>query len=227
MVNDWLPVLLMVKVRSALEPTPTLPKLSVVGLTSHARFCTQVPETLTGLQLTEPQELLVLRLIVPLGDPAVVQLSRTVTITLPPAGTVAGNAGSMMVNAGLLELIALMVNDVLPVLLTVKLWSAVEPVKTVPKFSVVGLTAQAACRQTPETLTEAQLTEPQALLVVRLMVPLCAPGEPQLNRTVTITLPPGDSVAGNAGPTMLNAGLLELIALMVNDTLPVLLTVKV
>jgi len=86
-----------------------------------------VPLTVTVLQLTAPHTLLVLKLSVPLCVPDVVQLSRTVTVRLLLAGTVAGSAGLTIVNAGLLELMALMVNETLPVLLTVKFRSEFPP----------------------------------------------------------------------------------------------------
>jgi hypothetical protein len=79
----------------------------------------------------------------------------------------------------------------------------------------------------PLTLTVPRLTGPQALFVEKLTVPLCAPGVVQVKRTVTVTLVPALIVAGNAALTMLNAGLLEVIALIVNGALPVLLTVNV
>jgi hypothetical protein len=181
-----------------------------------------VPLTLTGLQLTDPQALLVEKVRVPLCAPGELQLILTVTINTPPA-TVIGKAGLTMVNAGLLELMALIVTGP-PVLVTVKLWLALEPTHTLPKFRVVGLTIQVdGCTQEPLTLTVLQRL---GGLVTMLIVPLCAPGEGQFSRTVTITLPPGDTIIGS-GVSTVNAGLLELNPLMVNDELPVLLTVKV
>jgi hypothetical protein len=83
-----------------------------------------VPLTVTVPQLTGPQMLLVMRLIVPLCGPAVVQVIRTVTVTFPLAGTVTGSAGLTIENAGLLDVMALMVSDTLPVLLRVNVRSA-------------------------------------------------------------------------------------------------------
>lgn len=164
--------------------------------------------------------------IVPLCEPGEVQLSRIITVTLPPAGTIAGSAGLTTVNAGLLDSTPI-VNSWLPVLLTVKLRSALVPTQTLPKLSEVGLTAQAYTEQKPETLTGEQLTGPQALVAVRLMVPLFDPDELHVSRTVTIVLLPAGIVAGRLGLVMLKAGSLGVMAVRVSGICPVLLTVKV
>jgi hypothetical protein len=224
-VNGRLPVLLTVKLWSALWPTQTLPKLRLAGDTAQV-ICTQKPLTATVPQETGPQALLVLNEITPLWLPGVVQVNRTVTVTLPPAGTDTGNAGLTMLNAGLLELMPSMLNAALPVLLTVKVRLALWPTQTSSKSSAVGDTLQVMSKHVPLTATVPHGTGPQTLLVTKLTWPLCAPGVVQVNRTVTTTLPPAGTTVGSAGPVMLNAPLLELMAVIVKSALPVLLTVK-
>jgi len=92
---------------------------------------------------------------------------------------------------------------------------------------VRGDTSQQTCAQNPLTVTGPQLIGPHKLLVLKLSVPLCCPGDVQVNRTVTVTLLPGDTFTGSAGLTTANVGLLDVMALMVKTPLPVLLTVKV
>jgi hypothetical protein len=197
-----------------------LPNVSDVGLTLIS-WTAQEPLTLTGLQLTDPQALLVEKVRVPLCDPDELQLIFTVTVKTPPA-TVIGKLGLTIVNAALLDVIALMVTGP-PVLVTVKLWLALEPTHTLPKFRVVGLTVQVDdCTQEPLTLTAGQ---PAAGLVEKVRVPLCDPGELQLILTVTVALPPEATVIGS-GLITVNAGLLDVTPVIENDGLPLLLTVR-
>jgi hypothetical protein len=177
--------------------------------------------------LTGPQALVAARLIVPLCAPGVVQVNRTATVTLLPGATVTGSAGLVTLNAALLEVIVLMVNGTLPVLLTVNVCVAFCPTQTLPKLSVTGLRLPVACTHVPLTLTVPQATGPHTLSVIIEMFPDCEPGEAHVNRTVTVTLPPAGTVAGNVGLATVNAGLLEVIAVIVNGMLPVLLTVNV
>jgi len=225
MVKDTLPQLLTVSVRSVLWPVHKVPKSIVRGETVQ-QTCAQKPLSVTVPQSTGPHRLLVLKLSVPFCDPDDVQVSRTVTVTLPPAGTFTGSAGLTTVNAGLFELIELMVKDTLPQLLIVKLRSALWPWHNRPKSIVRGEMLQQICAQKPLSVTVPQSTGPQMLLVLKLSVPLCEPSNVQVNRTVTVTLPPGDTVAGSAGLTTVNAGLFELMALRVKDRLPQLVTVN-
>jgi len=201
--------------------------LIVAGLTVPV-MTMHVPFTFTVPRLTGPHALSVPKLIVPLCGPALAHVNRTVTVTLPPAGTVAGNAGLTIVNAPLLDVIVLIVNGPFPVLVTVNVRSALAPTHTSPKLIVRGFTSPEISTHEPATLTVPRAaTGPHALVVTKLSVPLCGPAVVQANRTVTATLPPAGTVAGNAGAVIVNAPLLDVIALIVNGRLPVLLTVKV
>jgi len=82
------------------------------------------------------------------------------------------------------------------------------------------------CTHVPLSVTGPQLTGPQRLLVLKLSVPLCCPGDVHDSRTVTVTLLPGDTFTGSAGLTTVKAGLLEVMALRVKGTLPQLVTVN-
>jgi hypothetical protein len=164
----------------------------------------------------------------PATAPATVQVNRTVTVTLPPTGMVNGKAGLTIVNAGLFELIALMLNGVVPVLVMVKVRSAVAPTQTSPKLMAVGFTVPVVCTQVPVAVTVPQDTGPQTLMAVIVIVPVCGPGAAQLNTTVIVALAPGTIVAGSGVTlTIVNAGLLDAIAVIVNGWLPTLFTVKV
>jgi len=185
-----------------------------------------VPLTFTVPSPAGPHALAVPKLIVPLCGPEAVQANCTVTVTLPPAGTVTGNAGAVIVNAPLLDVIVLIVYGRLPVLLTVKVWLAFAPTHTLPKLIVRGFTSPPICTQNPLRLTGASDTGPHTLVAPKLSVPLAAPAVTQLNRTVTVTLPPAGIAAGNAGLTIVNAGLLDVIVLIVTAP-PVALTVNV
>jgi len=202
-----------------------VPKSTVRGDTVQ-QACAQKPLTVTVPQSTGPHRLLVLKLSVPLCEPSDVQVNRTVTGTLPPACTVTGSDGLTTVNAELFELIALMVKDTLPQLLTVKVRSALWPWHIRPKSIVRGDMVQQICAQKPLSVTVPQFTGPHRLLVLKLSVPLCDPSVVQVNRTVSVTLLPACTVTGNVGLTTVNAGLFELMVLRVKGTLPQLVTVN-
>jgi len=74
-------------------------------------ICTQKPLRLTVPQSTDsPRALTPRKLIVPTCEPGEVQVSRMVTGTRPPGGTVTGSAGLTTVNAELLDVIVVRVN---------------------------------------------------------------------------------------------------------------------
>jgi hypothetical protein len=122
---------------------------------------------------------------------------------------------------------AVMVKGALLGLLTMKVRSVFCPRHAMPKSSVRVETLQVTGgTQVPVRFTVLQLIGPQALLVMKLSVPLCIPAAAQLNRTVTVTGLPGLTNTGNDGLTTVNAPLLEFMVLIVNGILPELFTVN-
>ena len=226
MLNGMLPQLVTVNVCVSVWPAQTSPKLIVFRDNSqHTRA--QKALTLTVPQLTGPQMLLATTVIVPICSPGVVQVNRMVTVALPPGGIVNGGVGLTTVKAGLLEVMALMIKSTLPQLVTMKVCVTLRSGHTVPKSISRGDTSQQGWAQKPVTITVPQSTGPLGLSVTSRIVPLCCPGATQINPIVTVTLLPGGTVTGPVGFSTTNAGLLEVMAVMVNGIRPQLVTVKV
>ena len=108
------------------------------------------------------------------------QVNRTVTVVLAPAAIVTGNAGLTIVNAGLLEAMAEMVNAAVPVLFTVKVCVWFWPRQTLPKLSVAGETVPAMRTQLPVigigAHSGAVFKQFCAGLVTKLRLPVFGPG---------------------------------------------------
>jgi hypothetical protein len=139
-------------------------QLTVGGILSPQKPVRRTVPQLTG---TTVPATLVVKLMLPLFGPIEVQVMRTVTGTLRPAGTIIGRAGSTAAKAaGSLELIASMMSGWFPVLSTIKVWSLVVPAQRSPKSRDGGLTAQATCVQKPETATGLHPTSGGAVIIV-------------------------------------------------------------
>ena len=160
----------------------------------------------------------------------------TVIVQLPPAASVLGEAGQVLVcakSALLVPVIVmpLMVNAALPVFFTAKLCGALDvPLIWLPNASALGdkltagpLATPVPCKATtwglPAALEET-LTAADSLAVVE-----------GVKVTVIVQLPPAASVLGEAGQVLVcakSALLVPVIVmpLMVNAALPVFFTVK-
>jgi hypothetical protein len=105
----WLPVL----------PTAMLGKLKLVGL-ADSNGVAAVPVPLNATAVGELGALLVI-LTLPVRLPAVVGSNRTLNVVVPPAGSVAGVASPLTLNAPPLSPICEIEREAVPVLVTVKL----------------------------------------------------------------------------------------------------------
>jgi hypothetical protein len=128
--------------RLALDPTVTLPKLRVVGLTANCGFTGATPVPVKDSVEGEVAALLV-NPTWPEAVPAALGVNRTVTATLCPAAIVTGRVSPRMANSEFVDWSDEMVTAEFEAV-SVACRLALDPTVTLPKLRVAGVTASCA-----------------------------------------------------------------------------------
>jgi hypothetical protein len=236
------PVLLTVTVWSAVRPWTTFPNgiwWSVVGATESVTAMTgtgvavPVPDTLMVTVGVEGSSLGMSKL--SLNKPAAVGANRTVRVQDPPGEMGLVQLFDTMLNGATGPAIVPTVRSALPLLLTVTIWSAVLPSRTVPKGirwsvaepaeSVTTMTGTGVAVPVPDRLI---VTVPVAVSLLGMSkVSLKGPVAVGANLTVRVQDPPGAMGLVQLFDTMLNGAAGPAIVPTVRSALPMLLIVTV
>lgn len=128
--------------RLALDPTVTLPKLRVAGLTANCGFTGATPVPVKVSAVGEPVALLV-NPAWPVAVPEALGVNRTVTGTLCPAAIVTGSVSPRMANCEFVDWSDEMVTAAFEAV-SAACRLALDPTVTLPKLSVAGVTASCA-----------------------------------------------------------------------------------
>ena len=145
---------------------------------------------------------------VPLADPVACGLNVTVKVALFPAGIFAGSVIPLSENRELLLLAELTITSA-PLAVSVPSAVPSAPTATLPKFNVVGLTANFALVVVPVPFKFSVVVEDFALLS-KVSVALAAPLDVGWKLTVKETLFPSSITAGSDKPLNANSELLLL-----------------
>ena len=135
---DVAPLLVNLSDREELLPTTTLPKLRLVGEAANAPGATPVPVSGIVNVGFEASEVMVT---VPLTLPPVVGAKETVNVVFCEAFSVKGVVIPLSLNPVPVMLACETLTAELPLLVRVTVTDAVEPVSTLPKASLAGLSA--------------------------------------------------------------------------------------
>src|SRR5215469_1550527 len=210
---ELLPEFAIVSETFLLDPTWTLPKLTLDGFGTRepALGVTPSPDTDTvvfALSDCCPNVLAPLALFVseaepvsemlPLAAPVAFGVKTTVKLLLCPGPMVSGRAIPLSANAALLAEACDTVTDDPPGLVTITFSARLCPSATLPKLTVCGLGANdPAFTAFPVTVICNGLAP--ARLVVSTTLPVGAPAACGAKATTTFALCPGERVRGRAG----------------------------
>lgn len=192
------PGLLMVRVCEPVEPTDTLPKLVLAGITEICG-CTPVP--LRVMVAGELVALLVTEM-VPEKLPVVVGAKATLMEVDCPAERVRGRARPVTLNPLPVKVSCERVSAELPALVRITLWVALVPVVKFPKPSEVGDAEICRVEETPVP-TRATADEELGELFVSVRLPENVPAEAGANLTEKDVEPPGGTLRGRVNPERL------------------------
>jgi hypothetical protein len=219
MVNGSTPFEVNVTGSVELDPTPTFPKLRLVGFTPSPAAPVPVP-----LKLTEAVVELPLIVNAPVAAPADVGANFTVSVNVCLGFSVTGNVAPDTVKPVPLIVAELIVTADVPLEVTVTDFVALELTATFPKLKLVGVTVHCALpAPVPLRLTATVGLVDALLFTVNL--PVTAPVAVGANFTLRINVCLGFSVTGNAAPETVKPVPLIVAELIVNADVPVDVTV--
>jgi hypothetical protein len=170
------------------EPTATLPKLKLAGLTVSCGVvaASPVPLRLTSVVAFEEELLLIASR--PVTVPVAVGANRTRSVTVWRGFKVTGKLAPETVKPRPVTAAALMVTGAVPVEVSVRGCADEEPTVTLPKLRLATLAVN--CGLVAAVPVPLRLTAALALageLLLTLSLPVTAPVAVGLNRTVSVT----------------------------------------
>jgi hypothetical protein len=196
-----------VPLRDALDPSETLPKLSVAGVTVNCPTAAPAPDRAMPSCESDALERMVK---VPEIEPEAVGENTTLNVRLCPTDRITGNDGPLNANAALDMLAPEIVAVALPVFVSVSVSVCEVPGRMVPKLRLGDDAAIWPMVPAPESVPVAttivllafHFFEPFALGVEALTAtePLSMPVAGGVKVTFTFTLCPGERVYGSVSP---------------------------
>ena len=202
------------------EPTETLPKLTLDGVTVSA-VCT--PPPLTGITALAPCELVTV--ILPEICSEALGLNETFNAAFWPAFSVSGVVIPVAEKSFAFTLTCEIVRLVFPLLVIVTPLEPELPTVIPEKLTLIGFAERVTEAAVPVPLRGTALGELGVLLVMRTL-PGKLPAAVGANNTLNVALCPAASVAGVLRPLTLNPAPLAAICAIVTQAVPVFLTVK-
>jgi len=193
------PVLVTVSRRDELLPTVTLPKLRLVGLEVSKPGEAPVP---VNPIVNEGFEALEVTVTLPLALPVDVGVKTTWKLVLCPAPSVTGLVTPLRLNPVPLTATCEIVTLVPPVFVTVSRSDELLPTVTVPKLRLVGFDVSRP-GETPVAVRGISSAGFDALDMT-VTLPVAAPAEVGVNRTLKLVLCPAPTVIGVVTPLKLN-----------------------
>ena len=200
-VSGMVPFEVNVTGRVALDPTATLPKLRLVGLTAIPAVPVPVPLKLTVAVGLVDELLLIVS--VPVAEPAAVGANFTVSVSVCLGLSVTGNVAPDTVNPVPLTAAEFTVTAPVPVEVSVTDCVALDPTVTLPKLRLAGLTVNVGVPvPVPLRLTVAVGLVDELLSIVS--PPVTVPAAVGANFTPSVNVCFGFSVTGSVAPDTVN-----------------------
>ena len=175
-VSGAVPVDVTITGSVAVDPTLTVPKLRLFGLTVTCGLVRAMPVLVNLIAVLSCLSALLLMVSIPLAVLASTGAVVTSSVTVCLGFRVIGNVAPDTVNSALLIVVELIVNGAVPVDVTLIVNIAVDPTVTLPKLRVFGLTVTCGLpRATPVLVTVIVIDGFAEELLLTVKVPVIAP----------------------------------------------------
>ena len=213
------PVFFIATVCCAELPVFTVPKSRLPGVTDIVRLAA-IPVPLSATVFGEVGALLTSEML-PVALPAVCGANCTLKVVDAPAFKESGRVSVPVLKPLPVTLNCVMVKVPVPLFLSCSVCEFGEPIVTLPKFTLAGVTVNAACRPVPLM----GITALVPCVVVTVTLPVTVSAAVGLNVRLSAAVWPGVRVLGVVIPLAVTSFALTVICEMVTFALPLFVRV--